>query len=72
MTGVLGAATMVAVARPALEGVLAALVATQLRLTEPVVPAVKVTLAPLAAELSVPLVMVQARVMPGWAGVEAV
>ena len=72
MTGVLGAATMLAVAVPAVEAVLAALVATQLRATEPEVPAVKVTPVPVLADERVPLVMVQARVMPAWAGVEAV
>ena len=71
MTGVVGAATMVLLAVPAVEEVPAALVATQLRPTEPVAPAVKVTLGVLAAEVRVPLLMVQARVMPDWAGVEA-
>ena len=68
----IGAATTVLLVVPAAEVVPAALVAVQLRPTEPVAPAWKVTLAPLVADVKVPLVMVQAKVMPAWGRVVAV
>ena len=66
-----GTGTMALLAVPAAELAPSALVAMQLRLTEPDAPAVKITLVPLAVEVRVPLVMVQAKVLPAWAGTEA-
>ena len=62
---------MVLVAVPGVETVPAAFVAVQPSCTDPEVPAVKVTLVPVVAEVRVPPEMVQAKLQPIWAGTEA-
>ena len=70
MTGTIGAAgTMVLLAVPSADTAPAALVAVQRRARVPGPLAVKVTLVPVVAEVIVPPVMVQEKVMPPWGAV---